>query len=143
MPDPRLIYLLDDDADYRFLVQQVFTIFLPECRVRFFPDGAAFIASIESAHSQSEIFPRVIVLDIDMPELNGFQTLERLKHIACWQNIPVVMMTNRDHDESRWESFRLGANCYVLKPMSLLDIKSVMTSLCEHEGDFTTLFAGN
>lgn len=140
MPHSNLIYLVDDDADYRFLVQQVFKMFLPNHQVRFFSDGSELAGNLEALVNEQTASPRVIILDIDMPELNGFQTLSKLKQHPFWQTVPVIMMTNRDQAEFRQESFRMGANAFSLKPMSLPDIKAAMTEICEHEGNFVELY---
>jgi CheY-like chemotaxis protein len=132
-----MIYLIDDGADYRFLVQQVFTMFLPQYPVRFFADGADLVEALDSL--ANEVRPEVMVLDVDMLRLDGFQTLTILKQHPCWQSVPVVMMTNRTDRNYQQESYRLGASAFMSKPMDLMEIKTVMTQLCEHTGDFTSL----
>jgi CheY-like chemotaxis protein len=139
MAGSRLIYLIDDDADYRFLVQKIFKMFLSQHHIRFFENGAEFIDSIDSLQEQSKIRPDVILLDIDMPRLNGFETLLQLKQRLDWQPVPVIMMTNRDQVEFRRESNQLGASAFLLKPIELMGIKTTMTKICEHEGDFGDL----
>ncbi len=138
MAQPRLIYLVDDNADYCFLVQQVFTIFLPEHQVRFFADGSKLVEGMEALSKLSK--PDVIVLDIDMPQLDGLQTLLVLKQDPAWEAVPVVMMTNRDQTEFRRESYQLGANAFVLKPLNLIEMKDLMTQLCESKGVLPTKF---
>ncbi|GAB3928540.1 response regulator [Larkinella terrae] len=132
-----MVYIVDDGADYRFLVQQVFTLFLPQHPVRFFADGANLVDALNSL--TRDVWPEVIVLDVDMPRLDGFQTLVHLKQHSDWQSVPVVMMTNRTDRDYQQESFRLGASAFVPKPMDLLGIKTVMTQLCERSGDFASL----
>lgn len=137
----QLIYLVDDDADYRFLVQQVFRMFLPHHQVRFFSSGVELVSKFDSlADHLHTITPRTIVLDIDMPGLNGFETLLKIKQQRYWQQIPIIMMTNRDMLEFRQQSLRLGASAFLLKPLDLLSIKDVMTKICNHEGDFAEFF---
>ncbi|MCF0072775.1 response regulator [Dyadobacter sp. CY261] len=141
MLNPNLIYLVDDDADYRFLVEQVFKMFLPNHQVWFFTDGSELVDNMDPLANQHSDTPRVIILDIDMPVLNGFQTLSKLKRHEYWQAVPVIMMTNRDQAEFREESFRLRASAVSLKPMNIVEIKAIMTKICDHEGDFTAIFA--
>jgi CheY-like chemotaxis protein len=141
MTESRLIYLVDDDADYRFLVQQIFKKFLPQHHIRFFANGAELIDNIDSPQEQSINRPDVILLDIDMPRLNGFETLLQLKQRVDWQPVPVVMMTNRDQVEFRQESKQLGASAFLLKPIELMEIKTTMTQICDHKGDFGDLSA--
>nr|WP_295926750.1 response regulator [uncultured Dyadobacter sp.] len=136
MRDPHLIYIVDDDGDYRFLVQQVFKMFLPQHQLRCFADGAALVENMCLIANQNTPKPHVILLDIDMPVLNGFETLSRLREDIYWKSVPVLMSTNRDQAEFRQESIRLGASGFSLKPMSLPEIKALMTDICNYEGNF-------
>ncbi|QRR00659.1 response regulator [Dyadobacter sandarakinus] len=136
---PCVVYLVDDEADYRFLVQQVFSIFLPGQQIRFFGSGLDLVAHLELASDQKKGTPEVLILDIDMPRMNGFQTLLQVKRHPDWQGVPVVMMTNRDQAEYAQESYRLGASAFLLKPINLNAIRDVMGFLCEHKGDFEQL----
>jgi CheY-like chemotaxis protein len=133
------LYVVDDAADYRFLVQQVFTLFLPAYRVHFFADGAELVGAMDGLAAVNVDKPRVIVLDLDMPQLDGFQTLVHLKQHPYWQPVPVVIMSNRRDWPYQQESLRLGASAFVAKPMDLMAIKRAMTLLCEHTGNFGSL----
>lgn len=132
MSESSLIYLVDDDADYRYLVRQIFHLFLQHHRVRFFNNGKELIETVELPQEEDDR-PAAILLDIDMPQMDGFQTLARLKQLPFGRQVPVIMMTNRDHEEYRQESLRLGAHAFLLKPINLTDIRAVMTRICEGE----------
>lgn len=68
--------------------------------------------------------PDLILLDIDLPSLDGFQVLARLKRDPRTSAIPVVMLTHRDTVESVGHALDLGANDYLYKD-------DVATELCE------------
>lgn len=59
--------------------------------------------------------PRLILLDIDLPSLDGFQILGRLKRDRCTAKIPVVMLTHRDNVGSVQRAIDLGADDYLFK----------------------------
>ncbi|WP_164851231.1 response regulator [Larkinella soli] len=130
MTVPPLIFFVDDSADYLFLIRQVAGRSFPQIPIRFFTDGQDLIDEIESSVPAEGNRPRLIVLDIDMPRMDGFQTLRRLKMLPEWQSVPVVMMTNRVDSESEQESYRLGACSFLLKPMNLTAIRETLTQLC-------------
>ena len=128
-----MIYVVDDAADYRFLVQQVFKRFLPQYSLRFFADGLDLIQSIKRPVNsvQDQLArPGLILLDVDMPKLNGFQTLEQLKRDPLWQPIPVVMISSRLEANFSEAALQGGAVSYILKPMGLPELQTVMTQLC-------------
>ena len=133
-----MIYVVDDTADYRFLVQHVFKRFLPQYPLRLFADGLDLMQFIDRAANSSladgtkadQTLPGLLVLDVDMPKLNGFQTLEQLKQYPSWQSVPVVMMSSREESKFLQTALQEGAISYVVKPMYLAELQQVMTQLC-------------
>ena len=61
--------------------------------------------------------PRLILLDLKMPKVDGIQVLRRVKADARLRGIPVVMMTSSHEERDMAESYRLGVNSYVVKPV--------------------------
>ena len=135
-----MVYVVDDAADYRFLVQQVFKLFLPQYPLRLFADGMELIEFID-AHSDSSglELPKLLLLDVDMPKLSGPQTLERLSHYAVWESIPVLMLSNRTDDSFVSACYQRGAYSFLLKPMDLEQMKTVMSLLCHYWLDLNQL----
>jgi putative two-component system response regulator len=65
-----------------------------------------------------KITPELILLDIEMPEMNGFEALERLKVNNSWANIPVLFLTGTINASIEEQSLKLGAVGIVTKPFS-------------------------
>jgi len=65
-----------------------------------------------------EIMPDLILLDIEMPEMDGYETIKRLKSDERWRNIPVIFLTAKDDPDSEVQGFDLGAVDYITKPFS-------------------------
>ena len=61
----------------------------------------------------------LVLLDVMMPEMNGLETLGRIREKHCPADLPVIMVTAKDQSEDVVEAFRLGANDYVTKPVDL------------------------
>jgi DNA-binding response OmpR family regulator len=59
--------------------------------------------------------PRLILLDIDLPTLDGFQILARLKRDRATAAIPIIMLTNREHISNVERAITLGADSYLFK----------------------------
>lgn len=128
-----MIYVIDDAADYRFLVQQVFKRFLPQYPLRLFADGLELIQFIRESADAPPVdspMPGLLVLDVDMPKLNGYQTLEQLKQYPTWQSVPVVMMSGRLEPRFSESALQGGAISYLVKPMTLTELQQVMSQLC-------------
>jgi CheY-like chemotaxis protein len=61
--------------------------------------------------------PKLILLDIKMPKIDGIEVLRRLKQDAATRAIPVVVMTSSNEERDVIESYRLGVNSYIVKPV--------------------------
>ena len=65
-----------------------------------------------------KVFPDLVLLDIEMPEMNGYETITKLKEDERYRDIPVIFLTSKDDAASELEGFNLGAADYVTKPFS-------------------------
>jgi len=65
-----------------------------------------------------EVKPDLIILDIEMPEMDGYEAIKKLKSDARWRDIPVIFLTAKDDADSEIKGFDLGAVDYVTKPFS-------------------------
>jgi len=65
-------------------------------------------------------YPAVILLDIKMPKLNGIEVLRHIRSDPEFKLIPVIMVTSSCEEKDLVESYRLGANSYVVKPIDVI-----------------------
>ena len=73
--------------------------------------------------------PAVVLLDLNLPKLNGFEVLERIRANSLTKLLPVVMLTTSDHEEHVAASYKLGANSYIRKPVDFEQFASAINSL--------------
>ena len=83
-------------------------------RVRWVKDGAE---ALEYLFGEGTRPPKLVLLDIKMPKVDGIEVLRRLKADPATQRIPVVVMTSSNEDRDVVESYRLGVNSYIVKPV--------------------------
>ncbi|WP_115561548.1 twitching motility response regulator PilH [Xanthomonas arboricola] len=83
-------------------------------------DGAA---GVEAA---KESLPDLVLMDVVMPNLNGFQATRTLKREPTTQHIPVILVTTKDQDTDRMWGMRQGARAYITKPFSEDELLEVM-----------------
>jgi two-component system, response regulator len=72
----------------------------------------------EYLHRDITDFPRVICLDLKMPKVDGMEVLSKVKSDERTKSIPVVMLTSSKEDKDIRETYRLGVNSYVVKPVT-------------------------
>ncbi|MDR3238378.1 MAG: response regulator [Spirochaetia bacterium] len=65
-----------------------------------------------------KVHPDLILLDIEMPVMNGYEAIKKLKAEPAWAGIPVIFLTSKTDNGSEQEGLRLGAVDYVKKPLS-------------------------
>lgn len=65
--------------------------------------------------------PQVVLLDLNLPRLDGLEVLRRIRSEPATQIVPVVVLTSSKEDRDLVESYKLGANSYVRKPVDFLE----------------------
>jgi two-component system response regulator len=73
--------------------------------------------------------PKVILLDLKMPKVNGLEVLTRIKAEPHTKMIPVVILTSSAEDPDVKKSYELGANSYIVKPVEFRDFARVISEL--------------
>jgi CheY-like chemotaxis protein len=73
--------------------------------------------------------PDLILLDLNLPKMDGRQVLAEVKKHEELQSIPVVILTSSNAERDVVQSYKLGANCYVTKPVDLTAFQSIVRSI--------------
>ena len=84
-------------------------------------DGAA---GVEVAKRE---LPDLVLMDVVMPNLNGFQATRPLSREATTKHIPVILVTTKDQDTDRMWGMRQGAKAYLTKPFSETELSDTLT----------------
>lgn len=94
---------------------------------------------LEALRAIEEDRPDLIVLDVMMPQLDGFETLKRLKANPNTADIPVIMLTAKSQDADVFRGWQSGVDCYLTKPFNPMEllafVKRIFDSLEEMEED--------
>ena len=88
-------------------------------------------------YAQQEKFD-VILLDIEMPIMNGFKTMEQLRNLKEGVNIPVIMLTGKKDKYSVMKSLTMGVDGYLVKPVRKEDLVNKITEVCnkKHQNEY-------
>lgn len=79
--------------------------------------------------SREDHRPRLVLLDLKMPRLNGLDVLRELKSDERTRAIPIVVMTSSNQSRDVTESYRLGVNGYVTKPIEFDDLMAAVAKI--------------
>ena len=114
------ILLAEDDVDDVVLTQRAFKrarLANPLAVVR---DGEEALEYLDGqgryADRDQYPFPMLLLLDLNLPKINGFQVLEWLRENPPLHHLPVAVLTSSDHDPHAERAFALGADSYLIKP---------------------------
>ena len=68
----------------------------------------------------------MVLMDIMMPELDGFSTIERIRQDSAYDELPIIVLTAKSLKEDRAKCLNLGANDYLLKPLEVDRLMALM-----------------
>ncbi|NQS90056.1 response regulator [Patescibacteria group bacterium] len=96
-------------------------------------DGAEALEFIfaTGAYAEREIKnkPRMILLDLELPKVNGIEVLGKIKSDERTKNIPVVVLTSSQEEQDMVKSYKLGVNSYIVKPVDFDKFSQVVSEL--------------
>src|SRR2546425_8978834 len=117
MKDARIL-VIEDEEDIRSLVVEV--LGRVGYRMEEAADGRAGLRALHATP------PDLVVLDVSMPELDGWQTLERIRDLS---NVPVLMLTARGAELERVRGLKAGADDYMTKPFGRQELVARVEAL--------------
>jgi CheY-like chemotaxis protein len=123
----RFVLYAEDDADDRTWIQETCKAVNAHLTIFFLENGREVLDFLQS--STASEMPALIILDLNMPKLDGRQTLQRLKAHPCYSRIPVVIVSTSSSRLDREACQYLGAELFLSKPNSFAGWQSVVQQL--------------
>lgn len=120
--------IVDDDRDDRELFTEALAAVDPGLICYSAPDGQKAIEKLESMAINQ---PDLIFLDLNMPVMDGWQCLTKLKSVESYKNIPVIIHTTSSHTVDKKLAKELGAICFFTKPDDFKKLKKMLEIVIE------------
>ena len=129
-PTPIEILLVEDNPDDIRLTMEAFLDgkLLNNLNVALDGEDALFYLRKEGKHVNA-IRPDLILLDLNLPKIDGKQFLEEIKKEENLRNIPVVILTTSKAEQDILKTYELQANCYITKPVDLEQFMIVIRTI--------------
>ena len=114
------ILLADDDPDDRSIIMDAMEVMNAGGWMKFAENGQKVLDILEEEFGADNT-PQLIVLDLNMPKMNGTQTLGHLKRDDRFKNIPVIIYSTSINPLEKEKCMTLGAHSYMTKPVSFTE----------------------
>lgn len=123
----RIILCVDDDADDQFMVHETLKNIDPNARVATAVNGLEALYFLSSAKSEQEL-PSLIIMDINMPLMDGKETVARIKKESRYANIPIVLFTTSSSqlDQTFCNKYQIP---FVTKPLTHEDLYAIIEKI--------------
>lgn len=127
----KMVLIVEDEYDNREIMRAVVEDILGY-RAMMVSDGAAALEAIKQTH------PDLILMDLMMPVLDGFETISRLKSTKATASIPVIAVSALGRVADRQRAIECGANDYISKPFDIEKLMEVVEAQVNGELDRQT-----
>lgn len=119
------ILVVDDDLEDHLILDTFFREAGLETIVGYRENGQQALYYLQDITEETNL-PRLIVLDLNMPILNGTQTLMRLKQTSRFKNIPVIIFSTSQNETEKRKCLSLGAIDYMVKPLTQNECREIV-----------------
>lgn len=113
------ILLIEDDEVDIMNVKRAFKKNHIENPLHIAHDGVEALEKLRGSHEEKIPFPRIILLDLNMPRMGGLEFLEELRKDDKLKTISVFIMTTSNEESDKLKAFNLNVAGYILKPLSM------------------------
>jgi CheY-like chemotaxis protein len=141
--DVKVLLIEDNEGDI-ILTKEAFRSAHFNNDITVVKDGDAALKYFEgAANFESASVPDMILLDINLPKVDGRQVLNYIKNDERWKKIPVMMLTTSEAETDIQYAYQHHANCYIVKPVGFKEFLGVIKKLNDFWMDVVRLAAGN
>ena len=131
--EKKIILLVEDNPDDIKLTQRAFmkSNIADKIDLRIAEDGLSaldYLFGSNLSKNKGQL-PAIILLDLNLPKLNGLQVLERIRKEKTTKLIPVIILTSSKEDTDLIRAYKLGTNSYIRKPVDFEKFKAAIQQL--------------
>lgn len=128
-PDVTNIIIADDDQDDQLLMRQAIQDVDGHCSITSVYSGFELLQLLTKSAGDLSAHPDLIVLDINMPMMNGFTALSEIKKTDMLRGIPVFILSTSHSRTDKMLAGELGAAGFYTKPVEFSDLRKIMKEI--------------
>jgi CheY-like chemotaxis protein len=130
---PSDILMADDDEDDRMLFSEALRDICPETKIQFAQNGFDLMQKLEERKAQ---LPQLILLDINMPQVNGLDCLASIRKSDKLKDIPIAIFSTSNRQDHIEASYKAGADLYIQKPSHFDMLVKIVQDLLSKKWQF-------
>lgn len=125
------ILVAEDDVDDKFLFKSVFEDDKNDLELDFVDNGVELLDYLHSIKTKkvTRHYPCLILLDLNMPKMNGKEALKKIKEEPDYSKIPIVIFSTTKNEKEIKHCYDLGADSYIVKPSSYSNFLKAIDSI--------------
>lgn len=135
-PRPVTLLMADDDEDDRLFARNALKKSRLANKIRFVEDGQELLDYLHHTgnYADPKLAPRpgLILLDLDMPRVDGMAALKAIKSSPELRSIPIVILTTSTAEQDIVQSYDLGVNSFITKPVTFDQLVAVMEGVTQY-----------
>lgn len=124
---PHIVHVEDDPTDAR-LFERAVKAASPGTRLRWYRDGQSALDEIDRLTDPAFVLPAVVVIDIKLPKIGGFDLLRRIRHQEDTSAVPVVMLTSSTQEADIERAYAERVNSFISKPPTYGELKEMVAT---------------
>ncbi|MAS94786.1 MAG: hypothetical protein CMO55_16430 [Verrucomicrobiales bacterium] len=132
------ILLAEDSEDDVYLIKRAIRDEELPFHLTIATDGVEAMEMLAEKSSSGNL-PKLILLDVNMPRMNGFEVLDAVKADPQYRQLPVVMLTSSSRDEDILQSYAKGASSYISKPSRYQEFRDMIANFSHYWTNIVTL----
>jgi CheY-like chemotaxis protein len=129
--EPTTILYIDDDQDDLLIFEESVSTLYPDVTLYKAQSSEAGIRILNQLESERKPFPSLIMIDMNMPKMNGRETLQHIRSNRKWRHIPVAIFTTSANMDDIEFCKNFGSAC-ITKPMNYADYSATLEKLINH-----------
>lgn len=129
-PRTHNVLIVDDDPGDVFLVKQALQKTHKNIRIEHVPDGIEALNFLRKLDEYGDSpTPDIVILDLNMPRMNGLETLDHVRADTDLRTLPIIVLTTSDSESDIRQAYEKQATCFIKKPVELDALTAMLGQL--------------